>query len=107
MSDALLRLDGDGSLKLSGVIDFTNGAALRQRGRELIESASAIDLHVDCSAVDRSSSVGLSLLLCWMRDAHRMGKKLTISGLPEDMLQIAGVSELLDILPLQDAAEHV
>ena len=51
--------------------------------------------------MEHSSSVGLSLLLSYTRDARKAGKTLQISGLPKDMQEIAKVGELLEILPLQ------
>ena len=56
---------------------------------------------LDCSAVERSSSVGLSLLLAFMRDAKVAGVELRVTALPDDMEKIAKVSGLLDILPLE------
>ncbi len=50
--------------------------------------------------MEKSSSVGLSLLLAFTRDARDSGHELSISGLPEDMRQIAQVSGLLELLPL-------
>ncbi|MNF16501.1 hypothetical protein D3C80_2195430 [compost metagenome] len=56
---------------------------------------------IDCAGVEKSSSVGLALLLAFMRDAGAAGKNLTVRGLPADMRQIAQVSELLELLPLE------
>jgi phospholipid transport system transporter-binding protein len=36
-----------------------------------------------------------------MRDAQAAGKDLVVRSLPEDMREIAGVSGLLDVLPLE------
>ena len=44
---------------------------------------------------------GLALLLAFMRDARKAGRELTISALPDDMREIAQVSGLLELLPLQ------
>ena len=44
--------------------------------------------------------VGLSLLLCFVRDAKKLGRDVSIANLPQDMQQIARVSGLLDVLPL-------
>ncbi|MCR3769805.1 hypothetical protein K3Z88_14595, partial [Pseudomonas aeruginosa] len=51
---------------------------------------------------ERSSSVGISLLLAFMRDARKAGKVLSVRALPDDMREIAKVSSLLEILPLQE-----
>jgi phospholipid transport system transporter-binding protein len=91
-------MDEAGELKLSGVLDYRTGPDLRKQGQALIKSSKAAALVVDCSAVEKSSSVGLSLLLCFMRDAQAAGKALSIRGMPEDMREIAQVSELTELL---------
>jgi len=89
-----------GELRLSGVLDHACGPLLREQGRQLIEASSASCLKVDCSAVERSTSVGLSLLLCLMRDAQAAGKRIEVAGLPAELRQLAGVSGLDTILGL-------
>jgi phospholipid transport system transporter-binding protein len=91
-------MDEAGELRLSGVLDYRTGPELRRQGQALINASKAAALVVDCSAVEKSSSVGLSLLLCFMRDAQAAGKALSIRGMPEDMREIAQVSELTELL---------
>jgi len=98
MSDSAIRMSETGELLLSGVLDYRSGPGLRKEGAALIKASSAAALVVDCAAVEKSSSVGLSLLLCFMRDAQAAGKALTIRALPEDMREIAQVSELTELL---------
>ena len=100
MSTASISLAPSGELLLAGVLDYRSGPALREAGRALIAGSRA-PLTLDCSAVERSSSVGLSLLLAFMRDAKAAGIDLRVSALPGDMHKIAKVSGLLDILPLE------
>ena len=88
-------------LQLTGVLDYRTGPALREQGGRLIASTQAASCVLDCAGVEKSSSVGLALLLAFLRDAAAAGKRLTVRGLPEDMREIAGVSGLLDILPLE------
>ncbi len=85
-------------LLLSGVLDYRTGPDLRKEGQALIKSSKATSLVIDCSAVKKSSSVGLSLLLCFMRDAQAAGKVVSIRAMPEDMREIAQVSELTELL---------
>lgn len=101
MSEASIRQEG-GELWLSGELDYRSGPALRAEGGRLIRHAEASELLLDCSEVRRSSSVGLALLLAFMRDARDAGKNLAIRRLPGDMRQIAQVSGLVDLLPLRD-----
>ena len=98
MSESAVLMDEAGELRLSGVLDYRTGPDLREQGQKLIKASKAAALVVDCSAVTKSSSVGLSLLLCYMRDAQAAGKALSIRGMPEDMREIAQVSELTELL---------
>lgn len=90
----------DGELELCGVLDFRTGAALREAGRRLIQGTAQSDLILDCRGVEHSTSVGLALLLAWLRDAAAAGKQLRLRGLPHEMQQIAEVSGLVGILPI-------
>lgn len=90
-----------GELKLSGVIDFRSGPPLRKEGAALIAASQSRQLRLDCSAVEKSSSVGVSLLLAFLRDAAAAEKKLVMTGLPLDMRQIAEVSGLTAILAIE------
>ena len=53
---------------------------------------------LDCSAVEKSSSVGLSLLLAFIRDGQATGKACEVRGMPEDMREIAEVYDLDEVL---------
>ncbi|AWY42800.1 STAS domain-containing protein [Pseudomonas putida] len=98
MSESAVLMDNAGELRLSGVLNYRTGPGLREQGQALIKASNAAALVVDCSGVTKSSSVGLSLLLCFMRDAQAAGKALTIRGMPEEMREIAEVSELTELL---------
>lgn len=101
MSDGQVSLGANGELCLSGLIDYRNGPALRQAGQALIgQLAAATAVVIDCTAVEKSSSVGIALLLAFMRDAAAQKRTVSITNLPEDMRHIAEVSGLLEILPL-------
>lgn len=100
MSSAAIVEQTPGVLALSGVLDYQSGPALREQGGRLIRATQAAACVIDCSAVEKSSSVGLSLLLCYMRDARAAGKQLSVRGLPQDMGGIAKVCELQHVLPV-------
>lgn len=95
---ASIRAEGD-RLCLAGVLDSRTGPGLREQGRGLIRNSQAGALRLDLSAVEKSSSVGLALLLAFQRDAEAAGKTLQLLGLPADMRQIAEVCQLLELLP--------
>jgi phospholipid transport system transporter-binding protein len=100
-SEADIRLEADGELRLSGVLDYRSGPALRLSGQALIRKSPQAALVVDCSGVQKSSSVGLSLLLAFLRDAVEAGKTMSFRGLPSDMSEIARVSGLTEIFTPQ------
>ena len=92
MTESAVRLVGPGELKMIGVLDFRTGPQLRKQGAALIKSGDLTELTLDCSDVEKSSSVGLALVLAFMRDARDAGKSLTVRSLPQDMREIARVS---------------
>ena len=101
MSEANIRPGAAGELLLSGVLDYRTAPTLREAGRQLISKSTTSALSISCAQVEKSSSVGLSLLLAFMRDAKAASKTLTLRDLPADMREIAQVSGLLELLPLQ------
>ena len=106
MSDGRVEMGAGGELLLSGVLDYQSGPALRRDGQALIRASNGERLLIDCSSVEKSSSVGLSLLLAFSRDAIGSGREVEIVGMPSDMCEIARVSGLLDVLSLTDEARE-
>lgn len=101
MISARISETSAGVFSLAGELDYLSAPALREQGARLLKGSQASAFVVDCSGVEKSSSVGVSLLLAFMRDASAAGKTLTVRSLPKDMHEIAGVCGLLEILPLQ------
>ncbi|HEK1686209.1 TPA: anti-sigma factor antagonist [Pseudomonas putida] len=98
MSEADMSMAEPGVLRLAGVLDYRSGPALRKQGKALIAASREQRLVLDCSAVSKSSSVGLSLLLAFMRDAQAAGKAWEVRGMPADMREIAEVYDLDEVL---------
>jgi phospholipid transport system transporter-binding protein len=98
MAQASVQLVAE-QLQLAGVLDYRIGAALRKQGQALIQSSPAQALVIDCEGVEKSSSVGLSLLLGFMRDAEAAGKAVQVRSLPHDMKQIAQVTGMTEFFP--------
>jgi len=89
-----------GVLQLVGVLDYLTAPKLREQGRRLIIQEKINPIRLDCSAVTHSSSVGLALLLAFIRDAKAVHKTLIIQQLPQEMRQIAQVSGIVQLLDL-------
>ncbi|WP_194718458.1 STAS domain-containing protein [Pseudomonas typographi] len=84
-------------LALAGVLDYRTGAHLREQGRQLLASCEQAVVVVDCSAVEKASSVGVSLLLAFTRDAQAVGKQLKVQAMPTDIQQIADVCGIVEL----------
>ncbi|MDZ5603408.1 STAS domain-containing protein [Pseudomonas sp. RP23018S] len=98
MSLAAVSMSEPGVLRLTGVLDYTSGAALRAEGKALIAASGESRMMLDCSGVTHSSSVGLALLLSFMRDAEAAGKFWELRGLPQELREIAEVYDLGEVL---------
>lgn len=85
-------------LSLRGVLDYRTAPALLRQGKALIASAEGATLEINCTEVSKSSSVGLALVLAFMREGLRGNKQLSIVGLPKDMQQIAEVCQVSPLL---------
>ena len=59
------------------------------------------DFTLDLSAISRSDSAGVALLVEAMRFAKTNNLALSLLNLPQQMQDIAGISGLLDILPIR------
>jgi len=98
MSETSVSMAEPGVLRLAGVLDYRSGPALRKQGKALGDASRESHLVLDCTAVQKSSSVGLSLLLAFIRDAQAAGKACEVRGMPDDMREIAGVYDLDEVL---------
>jgi len=87
------RLEIHGDLNFDSVPGLWAHCCARFSGRN--------DLDIDLSQVERSDSAGLALLVECLRQAHQSGKTLRFFNIPAQMLAIARVSSLDQILPLQ------
>ena len=98
MSEAGVSMAEPGVMRLAGVLDYRTGPALRKQGKSLIDASREPHLVLDCSAVEKSSSVGLSLLLAFIRDGQATGKACEVRGMPDDMREIAEVYDVDEVL---------
>jgi phospholipid transport system transporter-binding protein len=97
MSEASIT-DDNGRLAIAGDLSFATIPRLWERWRSLGEGKQALD--VDLRAVQRSDSAGLALLIAGLRHARQTGQSVRFFNIPEQMLAIARVSGLEDMLPL-------
>jgi phospholipid transport system transporter-binding protein len=85
--------------QLSGRLDRLTAKELLEQGRRLI-AKSGSEWQVDLADVNHSSSVGIALLLDWLR--YGQGKKVTIKliNVPTKMCQVIEFSGLSAVFKL-------
>ena len=98
MSEAAVRRGADERLVVEGELDFTTVVRLFDDVQPLLGAGA--DIRIDLQGITRSDSAGLALLIEWMRAAQRLGKPIQYLNIPPQMLAIARVSGLDQVLPL-------
>jgi phospholipid transport system transporter-binding protein len=96
MDDVRLEDSGGGTWKLVGDLGFATVAGLlKSTPRSFTANG---DIQLDLSGVTRADSAGLALLVEWLREAGNQGRSITFLHMPAQMLSIARVCGLADIL---------
>lgn len=90
----------DDRLVVRGRLTMETVTALFQTG---VQHLANEDLLVDLSQVEAVDSSAVSLLLGWSRAAQRGQRTLRVTGLPDDLLSLARLYGLADMLPQQTA----
>ena len=67
-----------------------------------LQAASGTLLVVDFSQVETVDSSAVSLLLAWLREAQRRSVKLCFTHIPENLLSLARLYGVADMLPQCD-----
>lgn len=97
MTRAALAMSGD-TLSVSGELDFESVLEIDAAGQQWLTDVAPAQCQLDLAAVSYASSVGIALVLGWMRAAQRAGRTLTLKNTPADMLALAHVSGLESLL---------
>jgi len=90
----------DGRLVVSGRLTIATVPALFEEG---LQHLSSEDLLVDLSKVEAVDSAAVSMLLGWLRAAQRSQRALRVTGLPDDLLSLANLYGVVELLPQQSA----
>lgn len=86
----------EGGFRLEGPVTLANVKQLLAQGSTLFADGS---VRVDLSGVSEVDSTALSLLLEWVREAERGNRSLVFLNLPENLLSLARVYGVLDLIP--------
>ncbi|MBK9161918.1 MAG: STAS domain-containing protein [Nitrosomonadales bacterium] len=93
----MIKLEGD-RLVLQGRLTIATVPALFEAGLKFVDGQ---DLLVDFSQVEAVDSAAISMLLGWTRAARSGNRKLSVTGLPEDLLSLAQLYGVAELLPGQ------
>ena len=98
MTDAQLVENEDGSWLLQGELDFDSVLSVLQHAG--VNMLGKSPLRVDLKGVTRADSAGLALLVEWLRESEIAGNSIEFVNVPAQLLSIARVCGLDDILAL-------
>ena len=89
-----------GWLVVEGQLTMETVPALFESG---LQRLAGEDLMVDFSKVESVDSAAVSMLLGWTRAAQRSQRVLRVMSLPDDLLSLARLYGVDDLLPHQSA----
>jgi phospholipid transport system transporter-binding protein len=99
MSEIRIELQSDGRYLLLGELSFKTVPAISANFAKVVNNADK--MVFDLQGVTRTDSAGLALLIEWMRSARHHQKQIVFKNMPAQMLAVAKVSELDEILPME------
>jgi phospholipid transport system transporter-binding protein len=92
---------GDGRLAASGLLDFATAADALRAGLGLMTGDRA--WTIDLSGVTAGDSAGLAVLVEWMSAARARGTSVRYESVPAQIVAIARISDLEELLLAQPA----
>lgn len=102
-ASALVEKGGDDCLKLSGTLLEPEVRAVRKEGERLLGELRGGECTVDVAGLENASSIVLSLMLCWKREAVRRNIDLRFEGANERLRDLAEMSHVSGYLGLKGA----
>jgi phospholipid transport system transporter-binding protein len=89
---------GPGRFRVRGALNFASAGQIERAARPLLGAAP--EAVVDLAGVGNADSAALALLLEWVDQARQSGRRIRFTGVPAAVLEIAKVSNVVDLLPL-------
>lgn len=89
-----------GHFQITGELTLKTVPEAAKKGLNLFDKAER-EIYIDLQDVSRTDSAGLALLVAWVRYAKEKNKTLQFLNIPAQMLSIARISSLDEILPLE------
>lgn len=92
----MMREAGD-RVEVSGPLTLVKAREMLLTGNALIGQAETV---FDLSKVQEVDSSGLTVIFGWVRTARRQGKTARISNPPQNLLSLAALYGVTELLPL-------
>ena len=99
MAEPVLTGTGGGHWLLEGELSFASVPAVLKSSASGFMDSQLIE--VDLKGVTRADSAGLALLVEWLRKSEHAGKAVTFTHVPDQLLAIARLCGLDEILSFQ------
>ncbi len=93
-----LQVAASGRLEVHGELSFSSVPGLWKE--YMAGFAERADVDLDLCRLERSDSAGVAFLVACFREAARAGHNIRFFNLPAQMLAVARVSSLDEVLPL-------
>lgn len=87
---------GQGRFAVFGELSFATAVDALEQGRTLFSDHSVLEL--DLAGIKRADSAGLAVLLEWVTWARNTAREISYRNLPQQVLCIAQISEVEDML---------
>ena len=98
----MIRDAGD-RLEICGAMTLAGATALLTQGSAALKPGSTPTLF-DLKAVEAVDSSALAVIFGWLRAARQQGKQITLLHAPQDLLSLAALYGVTELLPLSAPA---
>lgn len=98
MSEVLLNKLSDDKFSIKGVLMMNTVMSVLNELTSKLNSQS--EISIDFSEVENSDSAAVALIIAWLAKAKQRNIKIHLLHLPQQILDIAKASDLLEILPI-------
>lgn len=98
MAEVLLNKLSDDKFSIKGVLMMHTVMLILNELTSCLKTQS--EISIDFSEVENSDSAAVALIIAWLAKAKQRNIKLHLLQLPQQILDIAKASDLLEILPI-------
>jgi len=87
-----------GHFDARGALTFSTAQRARTIGLAAFSATDAQQIRVDCTGITASDSAGMTVLLDWLAFAKRTQRSLRFDNLPAQVLAVARISDVQELL---------